>query len=71
MNKTSTGKTVCPYFCSDGKNYIRCEFGRQKITLRCGKAEKDKKQAEHCYTFAYSACPVARINEKYWKEKNA
>ena len=70
MNKTSTAKTVCPYFCSDGRGFIRCEFGKRKITLRCARGEKTKKQTEHCFTFAYPACDVAKFNDGFWEKED-
>lgn len=66
MNKTSTGKVVCPYFSGDGRNYIRCEVGGKKITTYLSPEEMKSRRERCCYVFDYKKCPVAAINEKIY-----
>ncbi|MBO4584238.1 MAG: hypothetical protein J5756_04135 [Clostridia bacterium] len=67
MNKTSTAKTVCPYFLNDGKNFISCELGGKKLTLRLEPDEMKRQKERLCYTFGYRECPIAAANEKIYK----
>lgn len=77
MNRTSPGRTQCPFYINDNKNWLKCDQDEPRdgtlmhLTLHFETPkEKERWQRRYCWCNGWKECPYADIAWYNYNEKD-